>query len=200
MKKSKAYRIAIRAILTALIILQTMIPFLGYIPLGLTNLTIIHITVIVAAIVLGTKDGMFVGLMWGLFTMIRVWTFPTTLFDTTVFTNPIIAVLPRVLVGLVAGWIFSWLYQRGRRLVFSSMVAAVLGTLTNTLLVLFFMGTLYTEFAAAMYQTTTSHLVIVLGTIAVTNDVSEIIAAVILTPVFVKAIQGIRHLRFVEEK
>lgn len=31
MKKSKAYRIAIRAILTALIILQTMIPFLGWV-------------------------------------------------------------------------------------------------------------------------------------------------------------------------
>ncbi|EAC9267437.1 ECF transporter S component, partial [Listeria monocytogenes] len=52
--KSKTYRLVIRAILTAIIILQTMVPFLGFIPIGITSLTIIHITVIVAAIVLGT--------------------------------------------------------------------------------------------------------------------------------------------------
>lgn len=63
--KNKTYRLVIRAILTAIIILQTMVPFLGFIPIGITSLTIIHITVIVAAIVLGTKDGMFIGLVWG---------------------------------------------------------------------------------------------------------------------------------------
>ena len=65
--KSKTYRLVIRAILTAIIILQTMVPFLGFIPIGITSLTIIHITVIVAAIVLGTKDGMFIGLVWGFY-------------------------------------------------------------------------------------------------------------------------------------
>jgi uncharacterized membrane protein len=79
--KSKTYRLVIRAILTAIIILQTMVPFLGFIPIGITSLTIIHITVIVAAIVLGTKDGMFIGLVWGIFTMRlpprqRPWTLP----------------------------------------------------------------------------------------------------------------------------
>ena len=69
--KNKTYRLVIRAILTAIIILQTMVPFLGFIPIGITSLTIIHITVIVAAIVLGTKDGMFIGLVWGIFTIIR---------------------------------------------------------------------------------------------------------------------------------
>ena len=50
--KTKTYRLVIRAILTAIIILQTMVmPFLGFIPIGITSLTIIHITVIVAAIV-----------------------------------------------------------------------------------------------------------------------------------------------------
>ena len=100
--KSKTYRLVIRAILTAIIILQTMVPFLGFIPIGITSLTIIHITVIVAAIVLGTKDGMFIGLVWGIFTMIRAFTSPTSPLDIAVFTNPIISVVPRI------GWISGW--------------------------------------------------------------------------------------------
>ena len=109
--KSKSYRLSIRGILIALIFLQSMVPFLGYIPLFVTSITIIHITVIVAAVVLGTKDGMLIGTIWGVMTMFRAWTMPTTPMDTLIFTNPIIAVLPRILVGLVAGVVFRVLLQ-----------------------------------------------------------------------------------------
>lgn len=186
--KRKAYRITIRAVLTALIILQTMIPFLGYIPLGVTSITIIHITVIVAAIVLGQKDGMFIGTVWGLFTIIRAFTAPTTPLDTLVFTNPIISVLPRILVGLVAGVVFHWLYKRSKKVVPASIAAAILGTLTNTVLVLFFMGTLYTSLVAKTYGVEPSGLFTLLAGIAATNGVSEVISAVIITPIIVKAL------------
>lgn len=192
--KSNAYKITIRAVLTALIILQTMIPFLGYIPLGITSITIIHITVIVAAIVLGPKDGMFIGLIWGLFTIIRAFTSPTTPLDTLVFTNPIISVLPRILVGLVAGVLFQWIYRRSKKVVLASVVAAIFGTLTNTVLVLFFMGTLYTSLVAKTYGVDPSGLVALLGGIAVTNGISEIISAIIITPIIVKALFASTHL------
>lgn len=156
--KNKTYRLVIRAILTAIIILQTMVPFLGFIPIGITSLTIIHITVIVAAIVLGTKDGMFIGLVWGIFTIIRAFTSPTTPLDITVFTNPIISVLPRVLVGLVAGVLFTWLYRKTKKVVLASIVAAIFGTLTNTVLVLTLMGTLYTSLVATTYGVDASAL------------------------------------------
>ena len=113
--KNKAYKIAIRSILTAMIILQAMIPFLGFIPLGITSLTIIHITVLVAAIVLGTIDGVYIGVVWGLFTIIRAFTTPTTPLDLIVFTNPIILVIPRALVGLVAGTVFTIMYKKTKK-------------------------------------------------------------------------------------
>ena len=172
--KSKTYRLVIRAILTAIIILQTMVPFLGFIPIGITSLTIIHITVIVAAIVLGTKDGMFIGLVWGIFTMIRAFTSPTTPLDIAVFTNPIISVVPRVLVGLVAGLLFTIIYKKTKKVVAASIVAAIFGTITNTVLVLTLMGT---------------------GGIAVTNGISEVITAAILTPILVKALFAATSLR-----
>ncbi|MGK0551341.1 ECF transporter S component [Enterococcus faecalis] len=192
--KGTAYRLTIRAVLTALIILQTMIPFLGYIPLGITSITIIHITVIVAAIVLGPKDGMLIGFIWGLFTVIRAFTSPTTPLDTLVFTNPLISIVPRVLVGLVAGLLFQWLYRRYKRVVAASMIAAIFGTITNTVLVLVLMGTLYTSLVAKTYGVAPTGLITLLGGIALTNGLSEIISAVILTPIIVKALFTSTHL------
>ena len=96
MQKRKAYRTAILGVLIAIIFVQSMVPFLGFIPTGFINITIIHITVIVAAIVLGPKDGAIVGLVWGIGTVIRAFTSPTSIIDTTVFTNPIVAILPNL--------------------------------------------------------------------------------------------------------
>lgn len=193
--KSKTYRLVIRAILTAIIILQTMVPFLGFIPIGITSLTIIHITVIVAAIVLGTKDGMFIGLVWGIFTMIRAFTSPTTPLDIAVFTNPIISVVPRVLVGLVAGLLFTIIYKKTKKVVAASIVAAIFGTITNTVLVLTIMGTLYTGLVANTYGVDASALFVTLGGIAITNGISEVITAAILTPILVKALFAATSLR-----
>lgn len=193
--KSKTYRLVIRAILTAIIILQTMVPFLGFIPIGITSLTIIHITVIVAAIVLGTKDGMFIGLVWGVFTMIRAFTSPTTPLDIAVFTNPIISVVPRVLVGLVAGILFTIIYKKTKKVVAASIVAAIFGTITNTVLVLTLMGTLYTGLVANTYGVDASALFVTLGGIAITNGISEVITAAILTPILVKALFAATSLR-----
>lgn len=185
---NKTYKIVIRSILTAMIILQAMIPFLGFIPLGITSLTIIHITVLVAAIVLGTKDGVYIGVVWGLFTIIRAFTTPTTPLDLIVFTNPIISVIPRALVGLVAGTVFTIMYKKTKKMTLSVIFSSILGTLTNTILVLFFMGTLYTDLVAKTYNVDTSSLFTVLGTIAITNGLYEVVAAVFITPIIVKAI------------
>lgn len=85
--KNKTFRLVLRAILLAIIIVQAMVPWLGFIPLGFISLTIIHITVIVAAVVLGPKDGMVIGLFWGIATIIRAYAMPTTPFDTLVFSS-----------------------------------------------------------------------------------------------------------------
>lgn len=187
-RQSKSYRITIRAILMAFIFVQGMVPFLGFIPIGFISLTIIHITVIVAAITLGTKDGMFVGLVWGLTTMIRAWTMPTTPLDTLIFTNPLVSVLPRILVGLVAGFVFSFLYKKTKSTFVPTILAATLGTLTNTILVLGSMGLLYTAPVAAQYGTTANGLFAVLAVAVLTNGIPEVIGAVIITPMITKAI------------
>ena len=114
------------------------------------NPTIIHITVIVAAFVLSTKDGMLVGLVWGLARMVKAYTLPASPLDLLLWTNPIIAVVPRVMVGLVAGLVFHAFLKRKQEKR-GMVIAAVLGSLTNTVLVLGFIALFYgNEYATAL--------------------------------------------------
>ncbi|WP_165006629.1 MULTISPECIES: ECF transporter S component [unclassified Enterococcus] len=193
--RNKTFRLVLRSILLAIIIVQAMVPWLGFIPLGFISLTIIHITVIIAAVVLGPKDGMVIGLFWGIATIIRAYAMPTTPFDTLVFTNPIISVVPRVLVGLIAGLVFHWIYKRYRSVVVSSAIAGVAGSLVNTVLVLGFMGLFYTGATADAYGVDASLLFKTLAGIAAINGIPEAIGAGVITPLLAKALFAVTPLK-----
>ncbi|WP_420838812.1 ECF transporter S component [Companilactobacillus futsaii] len=188
LQRRKAYKTAILGILIAIILVQSMVPMLGYIPTGFVNITIIHITVIVAAIVLGPKAGGIVGLVWGIGTIIRAFTSPTSIIDTTVFTNPVVAVLPRIAVGLLAGWIYLWFRQHTQKKVLGMAVASAMGSLTNTVLVLGLMRVMYASTMAQAYATQTDLLNKLLLVIVGTNGVPEMIVAIILAPAISTAI------------
>lgn len=185
---NKTFRLVLRATFLAIIIIQATVPWLGFIPLGIISLTIIHITVIIAAITLGPNDGMLIGLFWGITTMIRAYVVPTTPFDTLVFTNPIISVIPRVLVGLVAGYTFRLIYKRKKSLFIGSIFAGALGSIVNTVLVLGFMGLFYSNATANAYGVDTSTLFKTLSMVAITNGIPEALSAVIITPLLAKAL------------
>ncbi len=188
LQRRKAYRTAILGVLIAIIFVQSMVPFLGYIPTGFINITIIHITVIVAAIVLGPKDGAIVGLVWGIGTIIRAFTSPTSIIDTTVFTNPVVAILPRVIVGLIAGWIYLWFKKNTNKKVLGMAIASAFGSLTNTVLVLGLMRVMYSSAMAQAYATQTDLLNKLLLVIIGTNGIPEMIAAIVLAPAISTAI------------
>lgn len=66
-RKSSAYTIAITGILAAMIIMQAYIPMVGYIritPLW-PAISTIHLTVILAGILLGVRGGAGLGAFWG---------------------------------------------------------------------------------------------------------------------------------------
>ncbi len=181
MKKDnrKAYRIAIMGIFTAIIFIQSFVPFLGNIPIPPLNPTIIHITVIVAAYTLGTKEGMVIGGIWGVIRLIRAFTAPASPLDPLIFTNPLISVVPRVLVGLVAGAVFT-AFRKRRTL--GMVLGAVFASLTNTVLVLSFIYLFYGEAYAAAIDVDISNLLLVLGGVVLTNGIAEAVAAGILAP------------------
>lgn len=191
-QKNKTYRIAILGILSAFIIIQTFVPFLGNIPIPPLNPTIIHITVIVAAFVLSTKDGMLVGLVWGLARMVKAYTLPASPLDLLLWTNPIIAVVPRVMVGLVAGLVFHAFLKRKKEKV-GMVIAAVLGSLTNTVLVLGFIALFYGNEYATALNVDPSNLLKVLAGIVATNGLGEAVAAGLIAPFIATALMKVRR-------
>src|SRR5699024_5890410 len=76
------------AIFGAIICIMAFTPFLGYIPLGFTRATIIHVPVIIASLLMGPKKGAALGFLFGLTSFINNTVNPTvTSFVFTPFYN-----------------------------------------------------------------------------------------------------------------
>lgn len=178
-KNRNVFQMTIIAMLVAILIIQTFVPVLGYIPLGPIDVTIVHITVILSAILFGNKTGVIIGAVWGILSMIRAYTQPTPF--NVVFLNPLISVLPRAIVGWVSGLVFEALEKRtSGKWIYS--VTALVGTATNTVLVLGGIYLLAGDTYAAALGVPISALLTALATIVATNGVIEVIASMIILP------------------
>jgi uncharacterized membrane protein len=157
---------------------------LGFIPwIAGAALTIMHVPVIIGAILEGPIVGLVIGFLFGLFSLIQGAIAPTGPVD-TFFVNPLVSILPRLLIGPVA-----WLVYRGMKpfnQVAALVLSAIAGSLTNTILVLTTLGL----FAVGSIEGLTW---IVLATIAVTNGLPEAGAAAIITLAVVAAWQRIEY-------
>ena len=188
-------KITILALFIAILIIQSFVPGLGYIPIGPLNATIIQVTVIVGGIFFGLKMGLTLGGVWGVLSLLRSVVTPNIL--TPVLMNPLISVLPRLLVGLVATYLFMQLNKK-MSLFISAAVAGAVGSILNTIL---FLGAIYL-FAAETYASALSiDLNLLLSTligIVGTNGIPEAIVSGILTPMLVVPLYDrvTRHLAF----
>ena len=102
---------------------------LGLIPVPIPligNATIMHIPAIVGGVLEGPVVGMLAGLIFGIFSFLYA--------DSPVFANPIVAIAPRLLIGVVAWAVFVGLRRLSVDL--ASIVAGLLGSLANTVGVL----------------------------------------------------------------
>lgn len=190
MTRHKTFRLVVDALLMAIVLLQNILPFLGYIPLGPFSMTLIGLTVIVAGTALGPRDGALIGGFWGLITFIRAFTWPSSPVAPLVFTNPLISILPRLLMGLLAGWLFAW--ARRRWSTGNAMrLAAGCAALVNSLLVLGLVYVFYqtpavaTAFGATGNQTLGYVLMISL----VTNAVPELLLDVLVAPLIARPLR-----------
>jgi uncharacterized membrane protein len=196
--RSKAYRISIIGLLTALIIVQSFVPMVGYISLGTVSITTIHLTVIIGAIMLGTSGGVELGLIWGITSLIVAFTTPADPLSLLLFRNPIIAIVPRVMTGLVAGLIFNQIRPSVRTGAIGSVkmvFSGIAGALTNTLLVIAFTWLFYASKAATIVGNgaSSANLGWVMIAMLGVNAIAEAIAAGIVTPLLGQALVRFRR-------
>ncbi len=111
----------------------------GFIPwFGGAALTIMQVPAVIAGLIAGPLSGLAVGAVFGVFSMLQAALAPTGPADVW-FTNPLLAVLPRLFIGPCA-WLVGRTLRRWPPLALALSGAA--GSLTNTALVLSMIGLL----------------------------------------------------------
>ena len=115
---------------------------LGFIPIGLANVTTMHIPVIIGAIVEGPFVGAMVGLIFGISSLIKSFMTPTPI--SFIFMNPLVSVVPRVLIGILTYYFYTAMKKVVRNEKTVLLMSGAFGTLVNTVLVL---GTAYLLYA-----------------------------------------------------
>ncbi|NLB81431.1 MAG: ECF transporter S component [Clostridiaceae bacterium] len=183
-------KITVVGVLTALIIV------LGISGLGIMRLpglsigiTILHIPVIIGAIMEGPLVGGLIGLLFGVWSMIDKVLRPTP--TGFVFLNPLVSVLSRILIGLVA----YYSYKLAKKCLpdsISMILSSILATLTNTVGVL---GMIYLLFAQKYMETMGQAPELAfafLSGVAVKNGIPESIACAVLAPIIIAGIKKIR--------
>ena len=243
-KKVSVRKMAVVGVLGGLSIALGLTP-LAFIPVGPTRATIMHIPVIIGAILEGPIVGGLIGLIFGLSSMFQAATNPTPV--SFIFLNPLVSVLPRVLIGIVAHYVYKgakdlgenkilWIFRllwigmisylfygiyngiklnNGMGTIFINIIlialtlafgiygqkklkgkaipvtiAAILGTLTNTIGVLSMVYFLYAEkFVESLGQNPDMAGKIIFG-IGITNGIPEIIIGTIIVTNVVAALNN----------
>jgi len=116
-KKLQVRTLTVSGLLGAISIVLGITP-LGFIPVPTVagHATIMHLPAILGGVLEGPKVGALTGLIFGIHSLLRA--------NNVLFADPIIAICPRILIGIVA-----WLVYR---LTKSDVLAAAFGTITNT--------------------------------------------------------------------
>ena len=157
---------------------------LGFIPIPPVRATIMHIPVIIGAIVEGPLVGALVGLVFGLFSMYQNFTAPGP--TSFIFWNPIIALVPRILIGLVAYYAYTLIKSKIKNQGISIAIASICATLVNTIGVLGLTYVFYLERYSAILKINPETAGIAIATIGATNGIPEaIVSAVISVPVII---------------
>ena len=189
---SKNLEIAKLAVLSAIVIVMTFVPYVGYINYGALSITLIHIPVIIGACVLGIKGGLVLGTVWGTSCMIKAILMPPSPLEGIIFKNPLVSIIPRIAAGFVAALVYTLLCKKFKRKEILSGISALCGCLTNTILV---MGSIYVIYGSKYSEELgigsvsfggLTNYILAAFTI---NAVIEIVAAVAITIPVAKALR-----------
>ena len=192
--QNKSRQISLMAMFAAIIFILAFTP-IGYIQLPFIKATIIHIPVIIGAVLFGPKYGAVLGFMFGVTSLINNTIAPTV--SSFVFSplislpgtdngSPlalIICFIPRILVGVLPWFVYNAMKKlTGDKFeAVSFAVAGVIGSLTNTLLVMHLIFFIFRDSYAMVRNIAVDTVYnVILGIIAV-NGIPEAIAAGIIT-------------------
>ena len=197
-KRPDTRHMAMLAMLCGVLLVMGMTG-IGFIPLPVIKATTMHIPVILGAVLLGPGAGAVLGAVFGL---CSIWVNTTTpgllafAFSPFMTNEGWIGVMKslwialgcRVLLGVIAGWLWRLLRRWVKRDTLALPITAAVSAMCHTLLV---MGSIYLllaqQYAAAKNVGVTAVFGLVMGTVTAAG-IPEAIAAAVLVTVIGKAL------------
>lgn len=191
MEKKRTLQLVLTATFLAIMLLMAAVPFLGFIPIGVLNVTTMHIPVIIGSIILGPRLGAVLGGSFGFISLWKATTSPTALsfvfspFIPVIGTDHgswkalLVVLVPRILIGVVPYFVYQFsrkvFHQKADS--FSLLLAGVAGSLTNTILVMNLIYFLFKpDYAQVIGKSGSAVYAAILG-IIFTNGIPEAIVA-----------------------
>lgn len=190
------------ALMAAIVVVLANTP-LGMIQLPIVKATTVHIPVIIGAILLGPTAGAILGFVFGMCSLISNTMAPTLLsfaFSPFMSTTGILGAIKaiwisvgcRVLIGVVAGWLWILLKKIKLNQIASLAMTGFVGSMVNTVTV---MGSIYLlfakQYAEAKEVAITAVWGLVMGTVTA-SGIPEAIAAAVLVAIVTKVLLRIR--------
>lgn len=189
MKLFNGYRksqvISINALLCALVLLFVFFP----VSIGVLSLAIIPIiAIIVSAEIMGVFNGMLTGLFFGIVSLASAFIRPNVL--SFAFYNPLVSIMPRILIGVVAFYVAKGVTLLLPKLpkLFSYASGACFGVITNTVGVL---GMILLFYNGRMLGGGSAITLPWICGIVISNSILEIIVCTLVTPPIVLALQKV---------
>nr|WP_106779225.1 ECF transporter S component [Lysinibacillus timonensis] len=181
----------------SIILLFALTP-VGFIHLGVIKATIIHIPIIIASIILGPKIGAFLGLVFGITSIITNTVAPTLLsfaFSPAIpvlgtsqgsFWALVIAIVPRVLIGFIPYYLFKAISKAVKKKKSNQKLAffftGLLSTFLHTFLVMGSISLIFQDaYAQAINADSSGAIFKAVITVFFTNGLLEAIIAAIVT-------------------
>lgn len=135
MKNSeKTKRLVLASLIMAIIAVMGFTP-LGYVKLGVIEVTFLMIPVVIGAATLGMGWGTFFGAVFGVTSFFQCFgysAFGTALFAINPVATFILCLVPRILMGFLSGLIFKAVSKIDKTKIASFITASVSGALLNT--------------------------------------------------------------------
>jgi len=196
-RSSKTLYLTELALLLAIVIIMT-VTNIGNIPIGPIVATIYQVPIIIGAVILGPKAGSFLGGAWGLLCFFLAAMGQTTdvvalmIVQHNIFAYLLIAFVPRLLTGLLAGLLFQFLKGRlsGKKDILVFGITGAVGAFCNTIL---YLGALYLFVRPLVANALNISQAVVGGivlTTAFTNGLVEAALACILVTAICKALKA----------
>lgn len=194
MNKIKTKNLTLLSLFIAIEILMVSVPFLGFIPIGPLRATTLHIPVIIAGIVLGKDKGAIIGLVFGLSSLIMNTVSPSAIsfvfspFISGSFLSVLLAILPRVCIGYMAGLIYEILKKKNEIVAMS--LGSFIGAMTNTILVMsgiyFLFGESYARIMGQSMDSLLPYIISIITTQGLLEAIVGSIIAVLVSKVLIK--------------